>query len=121
MLYPLVKIVGIPAMKKLAEEIFEWTNKTCFKHLVTYATVPPHLPKSFDNSHGMRFWKSQVLRALGKKYDVCQWKKAAALFEESGKLIIELCKTAMVQDKNPFSTLMLKVADIEEEAYKYLE
>jgi len=57
MLKPSVKLFGIPAMKKLAKEIFDWKDKESFEHLVIYATTPPELPKTFEKSDGMRFWK----------------------------------------------------------------
>jgi hypothetical protein len=34
---PPVSLLGIPAMRKLAKEIPDWTNEECFKHLVAYA------------------------------------------------------------------------------------
>lgn len=70
MLKPSVKLFGIPAMKKLAKEIFDWKDKESFEHLVIYATKPPELPKTFEKSDGMRFWKSQVLKKLGGKYKI---------------------------------------------------
>ncbi len=54
-LHPLVKLFGVPGMRKLAEENMKWDNKKCFEHLATYATTPPLLPRTFENSHGMRF------------------------------------------------------------------
>lgn len=120
MLNPPVILIGIPAMRKLAREIFDWKDEGSFNHLITYATIPPHIPKTFENSNGMRQWKSQVLRALGEKYNISGWVKTADLFDKSGKLIIELCKSASKRDRASISELILKVADIEEEAYKIL-
>jgi len=120
MLKPPVKLFGIPAMRKLAKEIFEWKDKGCFEHLVTYATTPPHLPDTFEKSDGMRFWKSQVLRELGEKYKIDSWVKSSIMFEESGKLIIELCKAAVKQDRDSISGLILQIAQIEEDAYNLL-
>ena len=61
------------------------------------------------------------MRELGKKYGIGRWDKAASLFEQSGRLITDVCRAAMAQEKKKISGLMLKVADIEEEAYKLLE
>jgi hypothetical protein len=121
MLKPSVKLFGIPAMKKLAKEIFDWKNKESFEHLVIYATTPPELPKTFEKSDGMRFWKSQVLKKLGKKYKIDKFLKVSEMFQESGKLIIDICKAAMKQDRKKISNIILRVADIEEEAYKILK
>ncbi|MCJ7789143.1 MAG: BtrH N-terminal domain-containing protein, partial [Candidatus Atribacteria bacterium] len=121
MLKPSVKLFGIPAMKKLAKEIFDWKDKESFEHLVIYATTPPELPKTFEKSNGMRFWKSQVLKKLGKKYKIDKFLKVSEMFQESGKLIIDICKAAMKQDRKKISNIILRVADIEEEAYKILK
>jgi hypothetical protein len=43
------------------------------------------------------------------------------MFQESGKLIIDICKAAMKQDRKKISNIILRVADIEEEAYKILK
>ena len=120
MLKPPVKLFGIPAMRKLAKEIFEWENKGCFEHLVTYATAPPQLPETFEKSDGMRFWKLQVLKELGDKYGIDNWIKSSVIFKDSGNLIIELCKAAMKQDRDSISKLILQIADIEEDAYNLL-
>lgn len=84
-LNPPVKIFGIPAMRKLAEEICEWDDRRCFEHMVTYATTPPSLPTTFENSHGMRFWQADVLSALGNKYGKSNWVEAAMLFRNPEK------------------------------------
>jgi len=120
MLNPPLKLFGIPAMRKLAKEIFEWKHKECFEHLATYATTPPQLPDTFEKSDGMRFWKSKVLRELGEKYKNNNWVKSSVMFEDSGKLIIELCKAAMKQDRDSISGLILQIANIEEDAYNLL-
>lgn len=121
MLHPPVKLFGIPAMRKLSNEVIEWNSRDCFEHLVIYATTPPHLPKTFENSDGMRFLKSQVIRMLGEKYSNIDWIKASVLFEKSGKLIIELCKNAMKQQSEEISDLISQIADIEENAYQIID
>lgn len=121
MLNPPVKLFGIPAMRKLSRDIFDWKDKKSFEHLVAYATTPPELPKTFEKSDGMRFWKSQVLKKLGEKYNIDKWSKASAMFQKSGELIIEICKAAMKQDQHKISSLILQVAEIEETAYGLLK
>ena len=120
-LSPPVKLFGIPAMRRLADEIFEWDSEKCFEHMVTYATTPPLLPETFENSHGMRFWQADVLMNLGKKYDIGKWVDASALFRLSGEKIMILCELALRQDKQGISDILLEIADIEEQAYRLLK
>jgi hypothetical protein len=121
MLNPPVKMFGIPAMRKLAKEITSWNNEECFKHLVTYATTPPELPSSYEHSDGMRLAQSKVLESLGRKYEINEWVNTSKLFKKSGKLVIELCKTAMTQDTGKCSEFITQIADAEEKAYRLLK
>ena len=121
MLKPPVNLLGIPAMRKLAKEIFNWEDEGSFNHLITYATTPPHIPKTFENSNGMRQWKSNVLKELGTKYNMDNWLKASMMFKKSGELIKDICKAAIARDKGIISELILKVADIEEQAYELIK
>ena len=120
-LNPPVKLFGVPAMRRLAEEIFEWDNKKCFEHMATYATTPPMLPKTFENSHGMRFWQADVLNTLGRKYGIDEWVEASTLFRRSGEEIIDLSKASLEQDRQQISEDLTKIADIEEKAYESLK
>jgi len=119
-LNPPVKLFGIPAMRKLAEEIFEWQNKKRFEHMVTYATTPPLLPTTYENSHGMRFWQANVLNELGNKYNVRNWTEAATLFRRSGEKIMKLCEAALKQDKQQTADFLMEIAELEERAYGLL-
>ncbi len=120
-LHPPVRMFGIPAMRKLADEIFEWDSRKCFEHMVTYATTPPLLPKTFENSHGMRLWQADVLDTLGNKYNVSNWTEASILFRQSGKKIMQLCRATLRQDKQKISDFLMEIADIEEQAYIMLK
>lgn len=120
-LNPPVRLFGIPAMRKLTKEIYEWDNRKCFEHMVVYATTPPLLPHTFENSHGMRFWQATVLKTLGNKYKMSNWSESSKLFKQSGELIISLCKAAMIQDRHKISAVLGQVADLEEEAYGLLK
>ena len=120
-LEPPVRLFGIPAMRKLAEEISEWDNKKCFEHMVTYATTPPLLPKTFENSHGMRFWQADVLNVLGSRYNVSSWTEASTLFRRSGEKIMKLCEAALKQNSQEISKSLLEIAEIEEKAYRLLK
>jgi len=119
-LRPPVRLFGIPAMHKLADEVLDWTNPKCFEHMATYATIPPVLPKSFENSHGMRLWQASVLLTLGKKYEVSAWSEASTLFRQSGDKISRLCEAALRWDKRSVSALLGEIAAIEEEGYELL-
>jgi hypothetical protein len=120
LLEPPVKLFGIPAMRKVAKEILEWDNPKCFEHMVAYATTPPMLPRTYENSNGMRFRQADVLKALGNKYNVDSWAEASTMFRRSGEKIIELCETAMKQNRKEISESLLDIAEIEEKAYKLL-
>lgn len=120
-LHPPVRLFGIPAMRKLATEIFCWDNKKCFEHMATYATTPPILPVTFENSHGMRFWQAGVLKVLADKYNVGKWTEASTLFRQSGEKVMKLCQAALKQDKQSISDILLEIANIEEQAYKLLK
>jgi hypothetical protein len=120
-LNPPVRLFGVPAMRKLANEIFEWDNQKCFEHMATYATAPPLLPKTFENSHGMRFWQADVLDTLGKKYKIRNWTEASTLFRQSGKKIMKLCEAALKQHKQEVADILTEIADIEERAYEMLK
>ena len=120
-LNPPVRLFGIPAMRKLADEILEWKDRRCFEHMVTYATTPPLLPTTLEKSHGMRFWQADVLETLGGKYNVSGWSEASNLFRQSGEKIMKLCEAALRQDGQQASSILTGIADIEEQAYKLLK
>ncbi|NWG08787.1 MAG: hypothetical protein HXX80_00480 [Nitrososphaerales archaeon] len=120
-LNPPVHLFGILAMRKLADEIFGWDNKKCFEHMVMFATTPPLLPETFENSHGMRFWQASVLETLGKKYNILNWSKSSKLFKQSGEHIISLCKATLRQDRQKISMILGQIADVEEKAYGLLK
>jgi hypothetical protein len=121
MLRPPVSMFGIPAMRKLSEEVLDWEDGASFDHLATFATSPPTLPKTFENSHGMRLWQAAVLDALSAKYGVDAWKETSELFGQSGKMISELCEAAVNRRWEVVAELMGRVADTEERAYSLLE
>jgi hypothetical protein len=116
-LKPPVAMFGVTAMRKLSKEILAWDNRACFEHMVTYATVPPHIPKTFEQSHGLRFWQAQVLEQLGKKYSKEKWVEAAEKFRQSGEVIKQLCASALAMDKQAVSADLLRVASYEEAGY----
>ncbi len=120
MLDPPVKMFGIPAMRKLAEEVAEWGDKRCFEHMATYATTPPMPPESFGNSHGMRLWQAEVLGRLGRKYAASEWTAASRLFEDSGRIIMLISEAAMGMDGRRVARLLGEVAELEERAYEML-
>jgi hypothetical protein len=122
MLKPPVSMLGIPAMRKLAKEITTWEDKSCYNHMVAYAGLtPPLIAEDLSHNDGLRFEQARVLKALGQKYHNTEWGKASNLFTKSGELIIKLCKKALDYDGNACSELLSRIADIEEEAYRYLD
>lgn len=121
MLNPPVKLFGLPAMEKLIQEIFNWEDRGSFEHLIIYATTPSEITDTVERSDGMRFWKSQVLKELGKKYHLKEWQEVADLFYESGKLIIEICRAAQQQNKEKIAEILTSVTQREEKAYQILK
>ena len=117
MLKPPVSMFGIPAMEKLSREIMDWSNEASFDHLITYATVPPHIPRAFNDSDGMRQWKSSVLKELGEKYKISEWIETSDIFRLSGEIFKEICLAASMRDRKKISELLLKAASLEEKAY----
>jgi len=121
MLTPPVNMFGVPAMRKLAKEITTWEHEACYNHMVAYAGLtPPLISKDLSHNDGMRFEQSRVLKKLGQKYRKTGWAEASNLFTKSGELIIKLCEKALNYDGSSCSELLDRIADIEEEAYRYL-
>ena len=119
-LKPPVRLFGVSAMQKAAKEVLEWADKKCFEHMVAYATTPPMLPNTYENSNGMRFRQADVLTTLGDRYKMDNWTEASTMFRRSGEKIIRLCEAAMKQNRTEVSEKLLEVAEIEEKAYKLL-
>jgi hypothetical protein len=121
MLKPPVSMFGIPAIRKLAKEITDWTNLSCINHMVAYAGLtPPLIAEDLSNNDGLRFQESNLFRDMGLKYNRKQWLEAAELFRQSGESIIELCRAALALDMNGCSEFLKQIADLEEKAYKTL-
>jgi len=121
MLKPPVSMFGIPAMRKLAKEIVSWANRDCFRHMVAYAGLtPPLIADDLSHNDGLRFEQARVFESLGQRYQRKEWSDAAALFRESGELVVRLCKRALDYDGRGCSTFLKEIADVEEEAYTTL-
>lgn len=121
MLKPPVSMFGIPAMRKLAKEITTWEDKACYNHMVAYAGLtPPLIAADLSHNDGLRFEQARLLKALGQKYHNTEWSKASNLFTKSGELIIKLCEKALDYEGSACSELLDRIADVEEEAYRYL-
>jgi hypothetical protein len=118
MLKPPVNLVGIPAMRKLAQEIIDWKDESCFNHMVAYAGLtPPLIAADLSNNNGMRFELARVLGEFGKKYSRKNWVDASGLFLKSGKLIIDLCKAGVKFDGSACSKILSEIALAEEQGY----
>lgn len=121
MLKPPVSMFGIPAMRKLAKDIGNWKNDSCFNHMVAYAGMsPPLIAEDLSNNDGLRFQKANLLSQMGDKYNRQQWPEAAHLFRQSGESIIELCHAALKRNIDTCSSLLTRIAELEERAYRLL-
>lgn len=141
-LYPPVKFLGIPGMRKLAKEFkqlqYELTEEQYNKmitNILMFTGTVPCLPNTVYGSKEKDFVKHMaareelagVLRAIGKEYGIKEYENAADYFIESGLYIQEMCDllTAyLLQEKThcdslgeKISELIYKIADIEEKAY----
>jgi len=120
MLHPPIKMIGMPAMRKLADAITGWDCEKCIQHMVAYAgNTPPLVPENLEHCNGLRFEQAKVLIMLGKKYDEKNWTEAGELFNTSGKLIIEFCRNALQHELEQSKKFILEIADIEEKAYNF--
>jgi hypothetical protein len=121
MLKPPVNMFGIPAMRKLADEIFGWTDSECYTHMAAYAGMtPPLVAEDLSHNDGARFEQARVLKELGVKYDKKQWTDASGLFVKSGELIIRLSEEALAYNGTACSKTLREIADLEEEGYTSL-
>ncbi len=121
MLNPPVNMLGIPAMRKLAKEIIDWREPEWYKHMVAYAGMsPPLVDPDLSHNDGLRFEFARVLAEMGRKYHKKEWTSASDLFDNSGELIIEMCRKAVTYDGAACSGLLKKIADTEEAGYKLL-
>ncbi len=121
MLSPPVRIIGIPAMRKLAEEITAWTDEECYRHMAAYAGLtPPLVSEDLSRNDGMRFELARVMPDMGLKYNHKAWVGASHLFVKSGKMIIELCAEAVKRNVAACSSTLNEIAATEEEAYNMM-
>jgi hypothetical protein len=62
-----------------------------------------------------------VNKTLGEKYKISNWLEASTLFRHSGQEIMELCKAALKQDRQKASSILMRISEIEEQAYRLLK
>ncbi len=121
MLKPPVGMFGIPAMRKLVQEIVSWANADCFRHMVAYAGLtPPLIAGDLSHNDGLRSEQARVFGNFGQKYQRKEWSDASMLFRKSGELIVKLCERALEYDGGSCSALLREIADTEERAYRSL-
>ncbi|HYA22060.1 MAG TPA: BtrH N-terminal domain-containing protein [Thermoproteota archaeon] len=121
MLRPPVSMFGIPAMRKLAKDIVNWDCGQCFDHMVAYAGMtPPLIPADLKECNGLRFEQAKLLRELGQEYHRRQWTEASGLFDDSGELIVELCRHGVEHDGAKCGGILTEIADAEEKAYQVI-
>lgn len=136
------EFVGISALRKAAREFSDWESEltgeayheVLIQLLMSIATVPkypnrlipgqesePDVPyqANCDKMAAMLYW-------LDDNYNVPQWKQAAELFAQSGleyeKIFDSVCNELQGKSKDISCVpdCLLKIADLEEEAYKLL-
>ncbi len=121
MLEPPVSMFGIPAMRKLAQEIVTWNDVTCFQHMVAYAgMIPPLIAPDLSHNDGLRWEQARVLREMADKYGKKQWDEASRLFTQSGECIIQLCHSAITYNGKACGEALKNIAETEEQAYQLL-
>lgn len=141
-LYPPVKFLGIPGMRKLAKEFkqlqYELTEEQynqMITNILMFTGTVPCLPNAVLGSKEKDFVKHMaareelagVLRVIGKEYGIKEYEKAADHFMESGLYMQEmsdLLTAYLLQEKaacdslgDKISELICKIADLEEKAY----
>jgi hypothetical protein len=139
MLNPSVGIFGIKAMRKLARELPRWPQEmekkqleASLRHMAEYTGVPPIVPERLsgfpgtpDHSAG-RAGFGQLLAALAVDYNCPLWADAASLFEQAAGIwtdLTEVIVNFILGEENSLeaaSTLILRGADLEKQAYHLL-
>jgi len=121
MLNPPVKMFGIPAMRRVVEDIKTWTDEGCFKHMVAYAGMtPPLIADNLSHNDGMRYREADLFSEMGTKYKKNNWMEASKLFRESGELIIRLSAEGLKMNGSACSKTLAEIADLEEKAFHLL-
>lgn len=141
-LYPPVKFLGIPGIRKLIKEFPLWGEKLgqnykpSLMHLVEYTGFPPSLPPRIllqqgidvedtpDNHRAARDVLASLLVKLSDEYNEPAWLKASATFAKSGELLSEMTTNVTeylltdIRDHLLYVPELLKeVANLEEQAY----
>jgi len=130
MLNPTIKNLGIPGIRKLAVEFPDWEKflgtedyKMALENMARYANSPPTLSRGFNDFTGKREDFSKLLKELGTITHEKLLLSLSESFSTSGKLIREISLIILDRlegksDRRKFiPQLLMKVADIEEEAY----
>ena len=130
MLNPPIKSLGVPGVRKLAVEFPDWEKflgsndyKMALENMARYANSPPTLSRAFNDFTGKREDFSKLLKELGTITHEKRLLSLSESFSTSGKLIREISliildKLDGKSDRRKFiPQLLMKVADIEEEAY----
>ena len=75
---------ALPSLRKLAQEIITWEDKSCYNHMVAYAGLtPPLIADDLSHNDGLRFEQARVIKELGQKYQNGEWSNASTLFAKS--------------------------------------
>lgn len=141
-LNPPVSFMGISGIRKFIKEFPDWKNElveedyiNAIKHLLEYIGFPPSLPFRL-NSNGneenscrraaARDRLANLLKYCSNEYNELAWKKAAEIFDDSGKEITKVSNilTEFLLDKNnnlnKITDIFVRIANKEEKAYKII-
>ncbi len=140
MLNPPVGFAGIRGMRKLAREIDGWREeltpkeyREALENFVMFTGTVPNPPARLfgcqedDIRHdGARAKMSELFAALSGRLGISEWHQTAALFSQSGDVLVEMTDLIVddllgqSRDLGELSKLISRVADLEEKAYIHM-
>ncbi len=141
MLNPPVSLFGLTAMRKLSKDFPLWKENMdaqqyskALYHFAEFTGNPPGTPAkllnyktdNYNNHLAGRDGFADLLIKLSQQYTYPAWKDAAQLFRESGdniEKLTDLVVDYILDNSNsiiPISSQIVKIADLEEKAYKII-
>ena len=134
MLRPSSELLGVPGMRRVAEEIGKWEKeldkknyKAALKITAMYANTPPTLSREVGDFTGKRKELCKLLRELSSVTGLEQLEYLSEVFETSGELIREICYVILdwlegeEDRREKLPELFSKLAAVEEAGYEELE
>jgi len=130
MLNPPISNLGIPGIRKLAEEFLGWETllsredyKLALENMAMYANTPPTLSPEVDNFTGRRRELSELLMELASLTNIGGLKTIAKRFSTSGEIIQQIAYIILdwlkdkVDRRGDVPKLLSEIANLEEVAY----